>query len=421
MSRVKKLTALCFHYNISLAVCASLLVGVLCAGLPLVVNAAVPVRLPFSAMCGMLAFFVFLFFGPFFYDLVPFHASRLPTVFLDKACIHQADEKLKRDGIENLGGVLEHSETLVVLYSKDYTQKLWTVYELGCFLSAHHVSQVIWLPVDLPPLILVGMVCVVVLGFVYLVLEDLAFSPWLAVVSVLPCWILLVRALQHLARYHTQAEADLQNFSVRKATCCVESDRQWVEANVVACMRNLKRVHANSTAEEALATFDALVQQTMPQAIQVSVGRVGVGYKPLLPIVVAWVLAELDNSARSIRADDSAQKLVADLLVYIILDVTCVPLGVALALRLHACPFRACPFQTRLAGALRTFCVSVLSFAFMCFLGIVLIFFRDRAVGSAAWFAALCCVGLLPLGAMMFTFRPDFSKDEMTRERNNRH
>ena len=151
------------------------------------------------------------------------------------------------------------------------------------------MSQVIWLPVDLPPLILVGTVCVVVLVFVYLVLEDLAFPQLLAVVFVLPCWILLVRALQHLARNHTQAEADLQNFSVRKATCCVESDRQWVEANVVACMRKLKRVHANSTAEEALATFDALVQQTMPQAIQVSVGRVGVGYKLLLPIVVALV------------------------------------------------------------------------------------------------------------------------------------
>ena len=100
VSRVKKLTALCFHYNMSLAVCASLLVGVPCAGLALVGNVAVPVRLPFSAMCGMLAFFVFLFFGQ---DLVSFHASRLPTVFLDKACIHQTDEKLKARRHRKLG------------------------------------------------------------------------------------------------------------------------------------------------------------------------------------------------------------------------------------------------------------------------------------------------------------------------------
>ena len=265
------------------------------------------------------------------------------------------------------------------------------------------------------------MVCVVVLVFVYQVLEDFGLHPWLAMVFFFPCWILLVRALQHLARNHTQAEADLQNFSVRKAMCCVESDRQWVEANVVACMRKLKRIHANSTAEEALATFDALVQQTMPQAIQVSVGRVGVGYRPLLPIVVAWVLATLQTSASGIRADDSAQKLVADLLASIIEAVTYVPLGIALALRLYACPFCACPFQTRLAGARRTFCVSVLSFAFMWFLGYVIAIFRSRAVLSAAWFAALCCVGLLPLGALMFTFRPDSSKDALTRERNIRH
>ena len=184
---------------------------------------------------------------------------------------------------------------------------------------------------------------------------------------------------------------------------------------MVACMRNLKRVHANCTAEEALATYDRLVQQTMPQAIQVSVGRVGVGYKLLLPIVAAWVLATLHTSASSIRA------LVADLLAGIVRNVTCTPLGIDLVLRLHACPFRACPFQTRLAGALRTFCVRVLSFAFMCFLGVVLGFLRSRAVLSAAWFAALCCVGLLPLGALMFSFRPDSPKDELTGERNNRH
>ena len=309
----------------------------------------------------------------------------------------------------------------MVLYSEAYTQKLWTVYELGCFLSAHHVSQVIWLPVDLPPLILVGTVCVVVLLFVYGVLADFGLHPLLATVFVFPCWILLVRALQHLARNHTQAEADLENFSVRKATCCVESDRQWVEGNVAVCMRKLKRVRADSTAEEALAAFDALVQQTMPQAIQVCVGRVGVGYKLLLPIVVAWVLARLHTSVSSIRAGDSAQKLVADLLAGIILDVTNVPLGIALTLRLHGCPFHGCLSQTRLAGSLWTLFVSVLSFAFFFFLAYVLFFFRSRAVLSAAWFAALCCVGLLPLGALMFTFRPDSSKDELTRERNIRH
>ena len=100
VSRVKKWIALCFHYNMSLALCASLLVGVPCAGLPLVGNVAVLVHLPLSAVCGMLAFFAFLFFG---HDLLPFHASRLPTVFLDKVCIHQTDEKLKRDGIGKLG------------------------------------------------------------------------------------------------------------------------------------------------------------------------------------------------------------------------------------------------------------------------------------------------------------------------------
>ena len=81
VSRVQKWIALSFHYNMSLALCASLLVGLPSAGLPLVGNVAVPVQLPLSAVCGMLAFFVFLFFG---HDLVPFHASRLPTVFLDK-------------------------------------------------------------------------------------------------------------------------------------------------------------------------------------------------------------------------------------------------------------------------------------------------------------------------------------------------
>merc|ERR1740121_1969778 len=72
------------------------------------------------------------------------------TMFLDKVCINQVDTELQRQGISKLGAFLRNSSRMLVIYSDIYLTKLWTVYEVACFLSTHPASDIILMPIYLP-------------------------------------------------------------------------------------------------------------------------------------------------------------------------------------------------------------------------------------------------------------------------------
>ena len=72
-----------------------------------------------------------------------------PEYFLDKTCIHQTDMDLKKEGIEKLGAFLLHSTSMTSVYTDVYLTRLWTVYEVACFLILHPRRNMIVLPVAL--------------------------------------------------------------------------------------------------------------------------------------------------------------------------------------------------------------------------------------------------------------------------------
>jgi hypothetical protein len=55
--------------------------------------------------------------------------------FLDRACICQNDEKLKQQGIHNLGAYLLGSRRFVMLWNGDYFKSLWCVWEAALFMK----------------------------------------------------------------------------------------------------------------------------------------------------------------------------------------------------------------------------------------------------------------------------------------------
>merc|ERR1719265_2912360 len=63
------------------------------------------------------------------------------TCFLDKTCIHQTDVEKKVTGIVKLGAFLSLSTRCVVCYTDVYLRKLWTVYEIACFLVIHKIEH----------------------------------------------------------------------------------------------------------------------------------------------------------------------------------------------------------------------------------------------------------------------------------------
>ena len=82
--------------------------------------------------------------------LLCFHRS---LAFVDKACIHQTDEALKNRGIENLLHLLLVG---VVLYTKSYLQRLWTVYELASHLLLQPQGRIVMLDLDAAPTVISG-------------------------------------------------------------------------------------------------------------------------------------------------------------------------------------------------------------------------------------------------------------------------
>ncbi|KAF4658244.1 hypothetical protein FOZ61_005743 [Perkinsus olseni] len=64
-------------------------------------------------------------------------------VFLDKCCISQKDPVAKKYGISKLADYLRVSNKLLILWSPDYLDRFWCVYELAVFLQKHDEKDVV--------------------------------------------------------------------------------------------------------------------------------------------------------------------------------------------------------------------------------------------------------------------------------------
>lgn len=62
-------------------------------------------------------------------------------VFVDLFCIHQANPRLKAEGLLSLGAILKNSESMLVLWDDTYLKRLWCVFELAGFLQSHQANQ----------------------------------------------------------------------------------------------------------------------------------------------------------------------------------------------------------------------------------------------------------------------------------------
>lgn len=268
-----KFIALAFYYNfgISCACCLAVtcLIGVLqgCGVLPVAIRER-HVKVPYeSGMgCRLLSFPVFMLAVVFSRSMFAWLGYRGPAVFLDKCCIHQVDAEKMRLGILKLGAFIHRSDNIVVLYTNVYLAKIWTVYEVACFLLLHPDKQMTIVPVHLAVAFFVISSILYFMNLMTMTLNVVIGVPFMfyagnALTLLFGLWV-----WRQWCKQRQQTRNSLGTFSVRKCTCAVESDRALVYGNICLLMRSCGQVRAEASDEDVLDAFDTLVKRKIPPA-----------------------------------------------------------------------------------------------------------------------------------------------------------
>eukprot|EP00929_Paragymnodinium_shiwhaense_P073432 TRINITY_DN37412_c0_g2_i1.p1 TRINITY_DN37412_c0_g2~~TRINITY_DN37412_c0_g2_i1.p1 ORF type:complete len:635 (-),score=32.04 TRINITY_DN37412_c0_g2_i1:548-2386(-) len=190
------------------------------------------------------------FVGPLVYLLLLFHwqsirarLGRRTLLFVDKLCIAQHDEDMKRKGILGLAGFLRHSSRMVVLWSPRYFSRLWCTYELAAWFRLERtLSNVVFVPVGIPPIIVAAFLCnafaslcfyvdAFIAGGRKLFFYSMLFLTWVLVAFFFELHFVNVRDLRH----------QLDSFSIELSSCfcCSNGHTSPVTGARIPCDREM--------------------------------------------------------------------------------------------------------------------------------------------------------------------------------------
>ena len=316
-SRWKKHMALSLQFNFVGAYALAFLVGVFIVVLgalqllPVVETVASDRVAEPRAPCGMLAISVVFHvaLNGACSPLLRFHRS---LAFVDKTCIHQTDEAVQQRGTENLSMFIFFSWDFVVLYTKSYLQRLWTVYELASQLILQPQGRIVMLDLDAAPTVFLASAVWMISqcgGFVFkmkslqgshppVVDRRRGFVPWLA--AFIP-FLLTTHLLRRRAKAHSRSIDELvQKFSLRSAACVREADRAPVERNVVEMLKSQGRLARDGGREEGMDMFDQLVRERLPHAVHVRYH-----YRDALAVAIVPLGEAFDSAASGLHARES--------------------------------------------------------------------------------------------------------------------
>lgn len=337
--RTAKFLALCMVYNLRMATAISFTIGIIIVLLnhsgahgPEDGAASRPVNwytvrqdVFFASTTACTFAFVF-----FFWQRLRSWALRRPIMlFVDKLCIHQADEKQKVAAIMALAGFLKHSQRLVILWTPRYFTRLWCTYEVASWM---HLGRDIFDSVDLVPVSLAAFVLytfalnfllTALLFCLYHVFDGKMAALW-GLLGLCFCQAVLVtRSIRHIMRDMQVVKEQLATFSVERANCycCTHQhkdpatqavlpcDRKMVymtlarwyracpgepQSPVVAAVSSQACSSIISDSSEHLRAFDDDVRGRFAEAVGKKVGGASVNYfQALLPLLpFCWMKLE---------------------------------------------------------------------------------------------------------------------------------
>ena len=174
--------------------------------------------------------------------LAPYCPNKLAKhsiCFVDMFSIHQTDSMLRERGIYSIGGCLQRSKELRVLWSPPYFSRLWCIFELAAYRFANPKGKITIAPLFVESVVLtlhVGILACSTAIWVgealpsrveYTVLHILPT----AIVSALPLWG-IIHVLRKETRAKRQLLFDLECFSLDRAECVSEFDRAFIHSAI---------------------------------------------------------------------------------------------------------------------------------------------------------------------------------------------
>eukprot|EP00929_Paragymnodinium_shiwhaense_P027653 TRINITY_DN16189_c0_g2_i1.p1 TRINITY_DN16189_c0_g2~~TRINITY_DN16189_c0_g2_i1.p1 ORF type:complete len:598 (+),score=67.28 TRINITY_DN16189_c0_g2_i1:144-1937(+) len=292
--RVKYL-ALLYYYNFQYACLANLVTGliglVICFALrrdPLLDQRLSETQYKLLSAIALLLVPALAFILVFIFGLrLP--GRLVPTMFLDKLCIHQQNRDLKLLGIGSLELMVQSSRRLLVIYDACTYERMWCAYEVAMFVKGLQgkAEDVHFVPVC-AALTAVGIVLTSLLACPFAALISALTPPepaanfwsmctypagfWGFLASVtyaLICYVpegyLVRRCVEDMACL-SQA---LENFDMDVTKCTDENDRVEVSQRIVESWGSMKN-------------FNDFVRRDVSQAVGAAIG--GVNYTPWFDI-----------------------------------------------------------------------------------------------------------------------------------------
>ncbi|CAE7345940.1 Calmodulin, partial [Symbiodinium pilosum] len=178
---------------------------------------------PWVLLAGFMGCFLGLLFSPF-------ACGKREMCFIDKCSIHQEDHELKERGIYGIGGFLQRSRELRVLWSSPYLSRLWCVFELAAYRKANPTGKITFVPLYIESVTCAYLFFGYILAFVFHTISAL-LERRPSVVEALAAFapgIALFHALRKLSMARVKLFSDMEHFDMDDVKCSEEFDREFV-------------------------------------------------------------------------------------------------------------------------------------------------------------------------------------------------
>jgi len=343
--RLDKFLIMALYLNMRAAVFSTAVVVVIMA--PLTVAGILPTMVfvdgtRMGPWCQVLGLATFIFTLSSWQELCRLMPYRGKLLFLDRACIHQSDDVLRQRGIEHLAAFLYYSWSLLICYSDEYLQKLWTVYEVASFMILHPGSAIhvrhAWFTKFLVGGMLVSffynaawhiLVIPGVLGESSLPVETV--GSLLTVSCLVPATVAIAVMVLKITRVRMNISERVRRFRFDEAKCHNEHDRSVVQHNIIVFMKHHGHVEKDASDDDIIQEFEAMIQSGVPKLFAASLGRVGLPYHVVACSSLPYSLQCFDYTYAGIRDGVPARTLCVDVANQMTIVCAVLPLSLAIS------------------------------------------------------------------------------------------